>query len=328
MRSISQKFPRYRVVLPALVGCLVMPAAMAWTDKPVKLLVPAPAGGTMDVIARVLADQLAADVGTTLVVDNRPGAGGAIAIQALRAAPADGQTLMVTASNVLTEIPHVLKTNFDPIKDLQPVGFVARANLIMVAAPTVPAKDFKSFVAYAKQNPGKVSFASYSAGTISHYAGMITNQKLGLDMQHVPFQGSPPALAQVMGGQIPVMFDGYATSRPLIASSKLHPYAVAAAKRLPDQPDVPTFTELGLPELNFTNWLGVVVPSSVPAEVQEKIHKAVRAVAANPRVRARMQVQGFEPGEDLNLAQMSQSVKADFDRNQAIVQRFNIKLNQ
>jgi len=317
-----------RAILISLTGSFIMSAAMAWTDKPVKLLVPAPAGGNIDVIARLVADQLATDLGQPMVVENRPGAGGAIAVQALRAAPADGQTVLVIASNVLTEIPHVLKGGFDPLKDVKPVGIVARGNLVMIAAPNVPAKDFKGFVTYAKKNPGSLSFASYSPGTISHYAGMILNQKAGLDLQHVPFQGAPPALAQVMGGQIPLMFDGYATSRNLIATGKVQVYGVAAKQRLSQLPDVPTLTELGYPELDFSNWMGVVVSSSMSADLQEKIHKAVRNVALNPKFRGRMFASGFEGGEDWSIQQLTQSVKADFERNGAIVKQFNIQLNQ
>lgn len=317
-----------RSILIPLTGFLVMSTATAWTDKPVKLLVPAPAGGNIDVIARLLADQLAADIGQPMVVDNRPGAGGAIAVQTLRSAPADGQTLMVIASNVLTEIPHVLKVGFDPNKDVRPVGIVARANLVMIAAPNVPAKDFKGFVAYARKNPGNLAFASYSAGTISHYAGMILNQKAGLDLQHVPFQGAPPALAQVMGGQIPVMFDGYATSRNLIATGKVQAYAVASKSRLTQLPDVPTLTELGYPDLDFSNWMGVVVSSAVPADLQEKIHKAVRQVALNPKFRGRIFAAGFDAGEDWSIQQLTQSVRTDFDRNAAIVRQFNIQISQ
>ena len=317
-----------RAIFISLIGTFMVSTVMAWTDKPVKVLVPAPAGGNIDVIARLLADQLAADLGQPMVVENRPGAGGAIAVQALRTAPADGQTVMVIASNVLTEIPHVLKGGFDPLKDVKPAGIVARGNLVMIAAPNVPAKDFKGFMAYAKKNPGSLGFASYSAGTISHYAGMILNQKAGLDLQHVPFQGSPPALAQVMGGQIPMMFDGYATSRNLIATGKVQAYAVAGKHRLSQLPEVPTLTELGYPDLDFSNWMGVIVSSSMPAELQEKIHKAVRNVALNPKFRGRMFATGFEGAEDWNIQQLAQSVKTEFERNAAIVKQFNIQLNQ
>jgi tripartite-type tricarboxylate transporter receptor subunit TctC len=307
---------------------LLASSAWAWTDKPVRLLVPAPAGGTMDVIARLVGDQLAADIGQPVVIDNKPGAGGAIAVQALRAAPADGQTLMVTASNVLTEIPHVMKTSFDPLKDIKPVAIVARATLVMVGNPNLPARDLKSLVSYVKANPGKLSFASYSAGTSSHYAGMIFNQKAGLDLQHIPFPGSPPALTQLMGGHVAIMFDGMVTSKQMITSGKLVAYGVASSKRSPHLPDVPTMAEQGYPDINFSNWLGVVASSSMPNDLVEKIHAAIVKVAASPKVRDRMVAAGFEPADDMNASQLSQAVKTDFDRNASIVKQFNIQINQ
>ncbi|MBU3738234.1 MAG: tripartite tricarboxylate transporter substrate binding protein [Rhodoferax sp.] len=234
-----------RHLLTFLAAALVAPWAQAWTDKPVRMLVPAPAGGTMDVVARILADQLSADIGQPVVVDNKPGAGGAIAVQAMTSAPADGQTIMVTASNILTEIPHVMKTGFDPVKDVRPVGTIARAGMVLVGSPSLSASDLKDFVAYARANPGKLSFASYSAGTASHYAGMILNQKAGLDLQHVPFPGSPPALVQVMGGQIALMFDGIVTSMPQIKAGKLKAFGVASKARSGHPPQVPTLAELG-----------------------------------------------------------------------------------
>jgi tripartite-type tricarboxylate transporter receptor subunit TctC len=312
----------------ALSAFALTPLAQAWTDKPVKMLVPAPAGGTMDVVARILADQLSADIGQPVVVDNKPGAGGAIAVQAMMAAAPDGQTIMVTASNILTEIPHVMKTGFDPIKDIRPVATIARAGMVLVGTPSLPANDLKELMAYARANPGKLSFASYSAGTASHYAGMILNQKAGLDLQHVPFPGSPPALVQVMGGQIAVMFDGIVTSMPQIKGGKLKAFGVAAKTRSAHLPQVPTLAELGLPELDFSNWLGTVVAASVPADVAEKINQATLKAAASPKVRDRLTAAGFEPNTSLSSAQLAQSVKLDFERNAAIVKTFNIQLNQ
>ncbi|WP_342133295.1 tripartite tricarboxylate transporter substrate binding protein [Hydrogenophaga sp. OTU3427] len=324
------RFPAHftRRALCAAALALGLPAAMAWTDKPVRLLVPAPAGGTMDVVARIVADQLSQDIGQPVIVDNKPGAGGAIAVQAMTSAPADGQTIMMTASNVLTEIPHVMKTAFDPIKDVKPVAAIARASVVLVAAPNFEPKDMKALVAYVKANPGKISFASYSAGTASHYAGMILNQKAGLDMQHVPFPGSPPALAQVMGGQIPLMFDGMATSKGLIAAGKLHAIGVGAKTRSPQLPNVPTLAEQGYPDLDFSNWIGVIASAQVPAATVDKIHAAVAKAAASPKVRDRLVGAGFEVGIDSTAAQLAQSVRSEYERNAAIVKTFDIKLNQ
>ncbi len=315
-----------RRALCAACLALALPAAQAWSDKPVKLLVPAPAGGTMDVVARIVADQLSAEIGQPVIVDNKPGAGGALAVQAMAAAPADGNTLMLTASNVLTEIPHVMKTSFDPLRDIRPVTAIARASMVLVAAPGFEGKDVKSAIAWVKAHPGQASFASYSAGTASHYAGMILNQKAGLDMQHVPFPGSPPALQQVMGGQIPLMFDGMPTSRPLVASGKLQALGVAAKARSPQLPGVPTLAEQGFPDLDFSNWIGVVAASAVPAATVDKINAAVVRAAAAPKVRDRLLAAGFDLVPETPPAQLAQSVRAEFERNAAIVRSFAIKL--
>lgn len=319
--------PVRRAVCAAALA-LTLPAAMAWTDKPVRMLVPAPAGGTMDVVARIVADQLAADIGQPVVVENKPGAGGAIAVQAMLAAPPDGNTIMMTASNILTEIPHVMKTAFDPLKDVKPVTAIARSSMVLIGAPTVPAKDVKGVVAWVKANPGKVSFASYSAGTSSHYAGMILNQKAGLDMQHIPFAGSPPALAQVMGGQVPLMFDGMATSKRMVEAGKIQAFGVAAKKRSPHLPNVPTLAEQGYPELDFSNWVGIIVASGVPSALVQKVNAAVDKAAASPKVKDRLLGAGFDLGGDETSEQMVQSLRAEFERNAAIVKTFDIKLNQ
>lgn len=327
MKPLFQARALPRLVLAAAIA-IASPLALAWTDKPVRLLVPAPAGGTMDVVARIFANQLSADIGQPVVIDNKPGAGGAIAVQAMMAAPHDGQTIMVTASNVLTEIPHVMKTSFDPLKDVRPVATIARAGMVLVGASTLPANDVKELIAYAKANPGKLSFASYSAGTSSHYAGMILNQKAGLDLQHVPFAGSPPALTQVMGGQITVMFDGIVTSMPQIKGGKLKAFGVASKARSAHLPQVPTLADQGFAELDFSNWLGVVVSSGVPADVVDKINTATLKAASAPAIVQRLTDAGFEPNTAMSSTQLADSVKSEYARNAAIVKTFGIKLNQ
>ncbi|MBL8382397.1 MAG: tripartite tricarboxylate transporter substrate binding protein [Burkholderiales bacterium] len=319
-----------RVARSAVVCLWALAAggAWAWSDRPIRMIVPAPPGGTMDVVARALADQLAADSGTTAVVDNRPGAGGGIGMQAMLAAPADGLTVMVTASTVLTEIPHVLKGGFDPLKDVRPVTAAVRGLLVMVAHPGVPATGVREFVTYARANPGKLSIASYSTGTASHYAAMMLNQKAGLDLVHVPFAGSPPALTQVIGGQIPVMFDGMATSLPQIKAGKLKAFAVAGRTRTDLLPGVPSFAELDLPDVDFSNWVGVVASAALPAETVERINAAVQKAAAAPRVRERLTGAGFELTPGGTPTQLAQAVRAEHERNAGIVRAFNIRLNQ
>lgn len=298
---------------------------MAWNNKPVRMLVPAPAGGTMDVMARLMAEQLSTDLGQPVVVDNKPGGGGAIAMTALLSAPPDGQTLMVTATNVLTEIPHIQKTPYDTMKDIQPLAAVGRSRMVLVGAPTLPAKDLKSLITYAKAHPGKLSFASYSAGTASHYAGAILNQEAGMDLQHIPFPGSSPALTQVMGGQIPVMYDGMVTSLPMIRAGKLQPYAVASKTRSPLLPQVPTFAEQGYPDIDFSNWVGVIASAKVPADMAQKIHDAAYKAAANPKVRERLEALGYEAMPVQSLQELNQSLHAEYERNAGIVKAFHIR---
>jgi tripartite-type tricarboxylate transporter receptor subunit TctC len=329
VKQVSKFRVRLKAVA-AIAALATLPlAANAWTSKPVKIIVPAPPGGTMDIVARILGESISSEIGQPVIVENKPGAGGAIAVQALNAAPADGQTIMVTASNVLTEIPLVMKTSFDPVKDIKPVTMVGRANMVLVAAAAVPANDVKGLIAYLKShNGGKNSFASYTAGTSSHYAGMIFAKKAGLDLTHVPFPGSPPALQNLMGGQVDIMFDGMATSLPQIKGGKLKAYAVASKTRSVHLPDVPTTAEVGFAEIDFSNWVGTVVSAKVPAELVSKINIATVKAAMSPKVRERLIAAGFEPTVSESPEKLAAMVKADFERNAQIVKTFNIQLNQ
>lgn len=317
-----------RCSLIAAAALLCAGSALAFSDKPVKLIVPAPPGGTIDVFARIISDQLAQEIKQPVIVENRPGAGGAIAVKHMLAQPADGSTLLVTVTNILTEVPHVLKVGFDPLKDVKPVAQMARSVMLFIAAPQFPAKDAKEAIAYAKANPGKVSFASYSPGTASQYAGAILNKKAGLDMEHVAFPGSAPALAQVMGNQIPLMFDGSVTSKPLIPSGKIKLLGVAYKSRLPDYPNVPTMAELGYPEIDFSNWAGVFAAAGTPHALMEKMYATLARVNALPAVRERYAGTGFEMVQEKRTQeQLEADLRAEFERNAEIVKTFNIKLN-
>ncbi|HET7837099.1 MAG TPA: tripartite tricarboxylate transporter substrate binding protein [Variovorax sp.] len=318
---------RFSLVVTA-AALLCTSAAMAFTDKPVKLVVPAPPGGTIDVFARIISDQLSQEINQPVIVENKPGAGGAVAIKYMLSQPADGQVLLVSVTNVLTESPHVVKSGFDPLKDVKPIAEMARSYLVFIAAPEFPANDAKEAIAYVKAHPGKVSVASYSPGTSSQYASAILNRKAGLDMEHVAFAGSAPALAQVMGNQIPLMFDGSVTSKPMIAAGKVKLLAVAYKSRMPEYPNVPTMGELGYPEVNFSNWSGVFASSQTPPALLAKIHATLAKINASPVVRARYASTGFEPiTESRTLEQAAEDVRTEYERNGEIVKSFGIKLN-
>ncbi len=318
---------RWIATLLAATGLAMSANSWAWPDKPIRVIVPAPAGGSMDVVARLLAQQLSADLKQTVIVDNKAGAGGSIGIQALLQAPADGYTLMVTANNVLVEIPHVMKTPYDPLKDVKPIATFARSGLVLVSAPVPGVDDFKGLLAHLKSRQGKASFASYSAGTASHYSGLILNHKAGLDMQHVPFAGSPPALLQVMGGQIEMMFDGIATSLPQIKAGKLKVYGFTGKTRSSYLPDVPTMAELGYPEIYNVGWLGVIVSSALPDDLSNQIGAAVRKVATVAAFNDSLKSVGLTPDAQPSSAQLSEELLEVSGRNAAVVKQFNVKLN-
>lgn len=318
---------RWIYTLLALSCAMFSSTSWAWTDKSVKLIVPAPAGGSMDVVARLMAQQLSLDIKQPVVVENKAGAGGSIGIQALLQAPPDGNTLMVTSNNVLVEIPHVMKTPYDPLKDVKPIATFARSGLVLVSAPIPGVNDFKALIAHLKSRQGKASFASYSAGTASHYSGLILNHKAGLDMQHVPFAGSPPALVQVMGGQIDMMFDGIATSLPQIKAGKLKVYGFTGKNRSQYLPDVPTMMELGFPEANVMGWLGVISSSAVSEDLTSKISAALHKVATVAVFNDSLKSAGLTPDSQLSSVQLSEELREVSARNAAVVKQFNVKMN-
>lgn len=311
----------------ALVGCSLALGAWALGDKPVRLVVPAPPGGTMDIVARVVGQQMALDIGRPVIVENRPGAGGSIGLQAMLQAPPDGNTIVMAASNVLAETPQVVKMPFDPLKDVVPIASVARSGVVLVTAAGFPAKDFQGLIAELKTRKGRSSFASYSPGTVSQYAGLILSDRAGLEMQHVGYAGSPPALQDLLGGQVDIMFDGMLTSMPLIKAGKLRPYAFSGKTRSRYLPDVPTTTELGYPDLQFRGWVGFIGSSKLPPDVLAKLHATIEKAAQAPAVQQKLTDVGLEPELSIDTPALLSETRAMFERNAAIVRKFRIQAN-
>jgi tripartite-type tricarboxylate transporter receptor subunit TctC len=313
-----------RLLAGVAAALLAVPAA-GWSDRPVRFIVPAPPGGTADAAARIVAERISASIRQPVIVENKPGGGGAIAIHALVSAPADGQALFVGAQNVLTEVPLVLKVGFDPFKDLKPVAEMARSSLVLISHPGFNADTLQELIAFAKSNPGRVTYASYSAGTVSHYAGLLLNKNAGSDLLHIPYKGSPPALQDVAGGRVPLMFDGLVTSLPLIKSGKLKALAIASRVRADLLPQVPTFVELGYPDLEFGNWIGAIASAKMSPELIARINSEIVKTVASQDVRSRLAGLGFEQSPPSTPAQLDRSVRSDYERNAGIVKAFNIK---
>ncbi|SCK37533.1 Tripartite-type tricarboxylate transporter, receptor component TctC [Variovorax sp. HW608] len=297
-----------------------------WPEKPVRVIVAGPAGGSADIVARLLGDNLSKVLGQPAVVDPRPGAAGAIAVNELSRAPHDGHTVLVAVNSLVSEVPHIVKLPVDMSREIKPVAEIARTGLVLVGAPSVPAKDLKELVSYVKTQPGKVSYASYSAGTMSHLLGLQFNKAAGIDLVHVGYKGSTPALADVMGGHVPLMFDGIPTSLPLITGGKIRPFAVSSPKRSPLLPDVPTFAELGYPQLEAVSWLAVWVKPDVPATVQNRLREAIEKSLAQPGMRTRLSEIGFElPGVNRSPEELTRALASDSAKTEALLREIGFK---
>ncbi|KJK21233.1 ABC transporter substrate-binding protein [Burkholderiaceae bacterium 16] len=299
--------------------------AQAWPAKPVRIVTAAPPGGTADMLARSLADGLSKQLGQSFIVDSKPGGFGAIAVQDVLAAPHDGYTLLVIQDGIASEIPFLSKLRFDPFNDIKPLAELARGGLVLVGNPKLPARDLPELIRYIKAHPASVNYASYSSGMLGHTMGLQLNRLAGIDMSHVGYKGSPPALQDVMGGHVPLMFDGTATSLPLIKAGKLHAFAVSSPKRLAVLPQVPTFTELGYPGLNQVAWIGLWATPDVPEAIQERLRAATRKVLETPAVRDRIAELGLDAGLPKSQAELSASLHAAHDRQGALLKAIDFK---
>jgi tripartite-type tricarboxylate transporter receptor subunit TctC len=271
-------------------------AQAAWPTKPVRMVVPFPAGGTTDILARVIGQALTKDLGQSVIVDNRAGAGGNIGAQFAAKSPADGYTLfMGTVGTHAINQSLYKKLPFDPIKDFAPLTRVAMVPNLLVANPAKPYKNVKELIAYAKANPGKVNFGSSGSGSSIHLSGELFKAMAKVDMVHVPYKGSAPAVTDLLGGQIDVMFDNMPSAIQHVRNGRLRPLAVTTARRSPELPDVPTVAEAGVPGYEATSWFGMFAPAGTPAPVVARLNAALAKVLADPEVKKKLAEQGAEP---------------------------------
>ena len=270
--------------------------AQAFPSKALTIVVPFSAGGTTDILARVVGQFMSKDLGQPVVIDNRPGAGGNIGAQMVARAAPDGYTLLMgTVGTHAINQSLYKKLAFDPIKDFAPVTRVALVPNLLVAHPSQPFKTVKELVAYAKANPGKVTFASSGSGSSIHLSGEMFQQLAGVEMQHVPYKGSAPALTDLLGGQTAIMFDNMPSVIGHVRAGKLRPIAVTTPTRSPALPDVPTIAESGVPGYSATSWSGILAPAATPAPVIAKLNASILKALADPEVKKKLAEQGAEP---------------------------------
>jgi tripartite-type tricarboxylate transporter receptor subunit TctC len=308
-------------VATALAGLAAPTHAQAaqWPQKPLRLVAAGPAGGSADVLARLIGEHLARDLGQPVVVEPKPGAGGILAVNELAQAPRDGHTVLLAVNSLVSEVPHIIKTRVDMASEITPLAELARGGLVLVAHPGLPVKNLAELVAHVKARPGRVNYASYSAGTLSHLLGLQLNRAAGIEMVHVGYKGSTPGLTDVMGGHVPLMFDGMPTSLPLLKAGRLKALAISLPQRSPLLPEVPTFGELGYPQLEALAWMGLWCRPEVPAAVQARLREATLKVLARADVQARLAAIGFEPGQPRPPEALRQGLQADHERVGALL---------
>jgi tripartite-type tricarboxylate transporter receptor subunit TctC len=270
-------------------------AADAYPSKPIRFVVAFPPGGGTDLVARTIAPRLAERVGQQVVVDNRPGAGGNLGTEIVAKSAPDGYTMLMGSVGPLAINASLFaRMPFDPLKDLAPVTLAASTPNILVVHPSLPATTVQDLIALAKARPGAINFASSGQGTPAQLAGELFNSMAGVKMVHVPYKGAAPALADLLGGQVQVMFSTMPPALPHVAAGRLRALAVASLQRSPAAPELPTLNEAALPGFEATTWHGVIVPAGTPGAVVAKLHRDIVAVLRMPDVAERLSSQGAE----------------------------------
>ena len=287
------KLPHRRQFLHLASGAVALPAlsriasAQTYPTRPVRLVVGFAAGQAIDILARLIAQSLSERFGQQFVVENRPGGGGNIATEAVVRAPPDGYTLLAVGSNNMINATLYEKLNFDFIRDIALVASIYRVPQVMEVNPSFPAKTLPELVAYAKANPGKINFASAGNGSVAHVTAELFKMMAGVNMQHVPYRGAAPALTDLLGGQVHLMFDNMPSSIEHIRAGRLRPLAVTATARLEGLPDVPTVADF-LPGFETSAWAGIGAPKNTPAEIIDQLNRETNAALADPKLKARV----------------------------------------
>jgi tripartite-type tricarboxylate transporter receptor subunit TctC len=314
---------RFAFSVVALAAVAVTAQAQAYPSKPIRWIVPFPPGGSTDLLARVVGQKLTESWGQQVIVENKGGAGGTLGAAEAARAPADGYTLLMgaihhtIASSVYPRLP------YDFQKDFAPITVVAIVPNVLVVNPSVPANSTKELIAYAKANPGKLTYGSAGMGTAHHLIGEQFNLQAGVNILHVPYKGSSPAVADLIGGQVLIMYDTVASCLPHIKSGKLRPLAVATAKRSSALPDVPTIAEAALPGFEVTTWFGALAPAKTPKEIVVKLNGEIVRILAMPDVRKRLLEAGAEPVGN-SPEQMAAQIRKETEEFAKIVKQAKI----
>jgi tripartite-type tricarboxylate transporter receptor subunit TctC len=302
-------------------------AQEGFPSKPVHIIVPYPAGGVADLLPRTVGQKLSEKWGQPVVIENKPGASGNIGMElGARSAP-DGYTIVLAPTGNLTVNQFLFKLPFDVAKDFTPITVLATSPNVLVVHPSVPAKNFRELVAYAKANPGKLNFSSPGEGSGAHLAGELLNIEADIRTTHVPYKGMAPAVTDLLGGQVQMMFAGISTVLPHIKSGKLVPIAIATPHRSPQLPEVPAVAESGLPGFDVTSWYGLVVPAGTRPELVQKLYRDVAEALRSEDVRGKLAALGLDPVGNSPEA-FERMIATESRKWSDIVRKANIKPQQ
>lgn len=287
----------HRVAVWMGLALLAQPAlAQDYPSRPIRFIVPAAAGGPTEITTRLIADKMSATLGQPVVVEARPGGGGNIGADVVAKAAPDGYTiLMATIGTHAINQTLYKKLTYDPVKDFTPISQVVQYPLLLVVNPNVPTKSVKELIDYAKANPGKLNRASGGNGTSMHLSGELFVHQAGVDMPHVPYKGSAPALTDLVAGHVQVMFDSMITALPLVNAGQLRALAVTGAQRSPVVPNLPTIAEAGVPGYSANGWIGIVAPAGTPPAIVDKLHASIVKGLTDPGLREKLTAQAAEP---------------------------------
>nr|WP_142084127.1 tripartite tricarboxylate transporter substrate binding protein [Acidovorax temperans] len=284
-----------RGLAAALALGAAMPAALAQASKPIRLIVPFPAGGATDLFARTLSQKMGERLGTSVVIDNKPGAGGSLGSDMAAKAAADGQTLLFTTTSTHSIGPAIgAKLPYDTVRDFTPIAHVGNAPSIMLVPNSSPAKTVKEWIEYAKKNPGKLNYASSGNGTIVQLTAELFKAQAGVFVTHIPYKGTGLAIPDLVAGQLDVLFDSLPTGMPHVRDGRLRALAVTTLKRTPLAPDLPPVADT-LPGFESSTWFGLYGPKGLPAEVVNRVNTAANQALSDPEVRAKLTTLGIEP---------------------------------
>ncbi len=302
-------------------------AAQEWApSKPLHLIVPYPAGGTSDTIARLIAPQLGEALGQPVVVENKTGGGGVTGTEAILRAPADGHTFGIIASSYASSVHLVPDLPYDPVKDAQPLTLVTRVGVALVTNPQFPAKTLAELLEMAKKDPGTIPYGSAGNGLSGHFAGEAMKLAANVDMVHVPYRGGAPGLNDVIAGQIPMMFNVISSVMSSVEGGKVRPLAVTSAQRSKVMPDVPTMAEAGLENVEIYEWYGLVAPAGIPPEATGRLHQELEKVLKQDAFTERMEKQGIEVVAN-SPEDFATFISGEIERFGALVKSANITLD-